>query len=175
MAPGEFGGYLINGTPERFYTEPQDEGLPQISLQTCDDRYITERLLPPQPVTGFSWAQVARTVGWEPREWLVVDGNTSAHCNHLLVGRVATELAERYGGVIEFGAYPPSSDTIRYPDLPQTTDELHRRWNERVRRWVASMPGKAYELLDAEGTIFTHVVDHVFMKAWLRHPEFYIG
>ncbi|MFI1368644.1 DUF6368 family protein [Streptomyces griseochromogenes] len=97
-----------------------------------------------------------------------------AHCSgkddHLLLGRLALSLAERFGALIDFGGLLG----YRY-SLYGVTDEERAVCLARSRGLVASLPGRVWEMPYATGDGvcgYSHVADREFLAAWLDHREF---
>ncbi len=52
---------------------------------------------------------------------------------------------------------------------------LSRQYDERVRKRLSEHPGQASELLQPDGIVDSHLVDHVFVEHWMKDPQFHIG
>jgi hypothetical protein len=90
--------------------------------------------------------------------------------NHLLLGRLALFLAERFDALIDFGGLLG----YRY-SIHDASDEEEATRLAEARALVSSLPGRVWEMPYAAyggGRAYSHVGDREFLAAWLEHPDF---
>jgi hypothetical protein len=200
----EEGRLVIEGSAADFGLDPEEDGLPRVSLRLIDEKA--------SPSNDWLATAIERAVGWVPRHHIDIDAWTSATYNHVLVGRISAQLAEQCDGLIHLGTVCSLDDSETRSDLPPDLaerlgrfgslmhpedrddatalfraasasgelldpvwKELGRQYENRVRKRIANMPGKVFELLRPGGEVDSYLVDHAFMRSWLKDPEFHIG
>ncbi|MGW7433484.1 DUF6368 family protein [Streptomyces sp. NPDC054861] len=103
---------------------------------------------------------------------LALLASSGARENHLLLGRLALFLAERFDALIDFGGllgYGHSLD-----DLPAEEETVRLA---EARRLVSILPGRVWEVPYTTydgGRWYSHVGDRAFLSAWLEHPDFHL-
>lgn len=120
-------------------------------------------------------AGVAEAFGFAPADELVVVAFCNRGADHRILGELCVWLAERFGGLIHFGA-------ALWPPVPREAniDALDADWRQVepfFRRMVEGLPGRVVGLRSEPQPGLewvAHVADAAFLRAWLEHPQFHM-
>jgi hypothetical protein len=118
--------------------------------------------------------QVISTFGFVPAATVWLAANVNGPASHRVLGELCLWVAERFGGIINFGGallkgWKPRSD--------RNEDWCWEAARPHAEAFLSSLPGKviAQTYTTARGpTWASHVADATFMRAWLDHPEFFM-
>lgn len=150
------------------------------------------------------------TLGWRPAQIVNISGANSGLVHHVMVGRVACELAERLQALIRLGEIchlddgdePDLSDLAErrlgefhaklHPEDRDTSEGFFRKvqesgeqlmpvfrdveewYDRRVREKASQAPGNFIEIVTKDGHR-SYLVDAVYLRHWLKDPNFYIS
>jgi hypothetical protein len=122
-------------------------------------------------------AATTACLGYRPIQDIVLYAGCRGAENHRILGELTLRVAERYSGMIDLGgALSPYVRLWEFP--PDATEADHpSQTPEAIRAFVGALPGRVCEIpYRASGgrTLFTHLVDVEFMRAWLQHPDFHM-
>jgi hypothetical protein len=117
-------------------------------------------------------SELASAFGVEPEAELVTLAFCSQSSDHQILGEITLALAERFGGVIDYGGalWPLLPPGLRIDDHPD--------WHEiepYFERAVSDMPGKVISVVDVLPHVPpwpSHVSDAVFLRAWIEDSRF---
>ena len=104
-------------------------------------------------------------LGYTPEAVVTLEAWCNRPVDHRLLGALALYLAEQFGGVIDLGSKVS-------PPRPGIFGE--KVSIEEVRAYTKQIGGTALECWPADRESFHHIVDVVFLRAWLSHPNFHI-
>jgi hypothetical protein len=127
---------------------------------------------------------VRSALGYLPVQRIAVAAGGNGRADHYVTAALATQLAERYHGVIDLlGALMP-------PDMPWRSWHLAGRQGtvsdpgqrtadslEAISSYVTAMPGTVHEIyydLSEHQIWVWHIVDVAFLRAWLHNPHFHM-
>ena len=100
---------------------------------------------------------IAHHFGWRPEEEIAVEAGCNQKEDHRWLGRVALELAERFGGLIDFCG--------------------RLQWIRASEEGSSGLPGKLVALpyeVESGQELTYHVGDPAFLRGWLQRPEFHM-
>jgi len=118
-------------------------------------------------LTEIAQSGLAAVLGWLPRDVVSFAAMSKGDQDHRLLAELCSGLAEREGGVIDFGGWLSIGPTL---------DE-----------WVQSEPVRVENPAGMSGVLFamsyqtvagafatTHYGDATFVRSWMQHPGFYM-
>jgi Family of unknown function (DUF6368) len=117
--------------------------------------------------------EVRAVLGYLPAQVIQIDAGCNHRLDHYQIGHLALYLAGQYDGIIDMlGEISPPL----LPDREYPMEEYPWHTLEEVRAFVQDMPGTIWEVfLDKEyKPVLNHMVDTVFLEAWLHHPHFHM-
>jgi Family of unknown function (DUF6368) len=119
-------------------------------------------------------AQTLAFLGYYPKQSINLFAGCKKKVDHRILGQLALRLAERYDGIIDMdGAITPP---LR-PDGNYTLDNYPWHTLEEISAFVHAMPGRAFEsyyTVSPSRRWVSHLVDTIFLRAWLEHPYFHM-
>jgi hypothetical protein len=116
---------------------------------------------------------LSRSIDWQqqqlhdlldffPEQRITVNAGCQQPMDHRILAQLVIRLAEQYGGVVDLNGWLT-------PDWKLSADE--------VRAYLLKLPGRVMEVHGTTGagkpTIW-HLVDPVFLRAWLKEPNFHM-